>query len=383
MPTAPPTRAALLTPAGRSAIATVAVHGPQAAAYADRYFTSFGGKRLAEAEVGRILVGFWKGREEEPGEELVVARTADDMVEIHCHGGVQASRRILRHLEEAGCRPITWQQWPSIQQADPLSAQARHLLPEAPTERAALHLWDQCQGALWREVGQLVALLESDRAAEAASRIERLLQLAPVGLHLARPWSVVLAGPPNVGKSSLLNRLVGYQRAIVLDMPGTTRDVLHATTALEGWPVQFSDTAGIRTSTDPLEEAGIDKARALLAAADCVVVLHDATCLRPGELDHSLRDLPSAIQVVNKIDLADPPQADLQGSLSTSAETGEGVPELIAAIVQHLVPQPPAEGEAIPFLPHHVETLRQTLECLRRRNVPEAASCLRSMSAGS
>src|SRR5690606_16577637 len=95
------------------------------------------------------------------------------------------------------------------------------------------------------------------RFEEARRRLAALVDRAPLGLHLTRPWHVALAGAPNVGKSSLLNAVLGYGRAIVFDQPGTTRDVLDAVTAIDGWPVRLTDGAGLRESVDALEAAGV------------------------------------------------------------------------------------------------------------------------------
>lgn len=219
----------------------------------------------------------------------------------------------------------------------------------------------------------MITAIEAANFEIADQQIAQLLRLGPFGLHLTRPWSVVLAGPPNVGKSSLLNKMIGYDRAIVLDMPGTTRDVLHATTALDGWPVQFSDTAGIRLSDDTLEQAGIIKAKGALQQADLVLVLHDATNLRPHELDDSLKELPAAVHVVNKIDLATDLQLPSSGEmLATSAVTGQGVPQLISAIVDHLVPVRPGDGQAIPFTLRQIGELEQARQLLQNQQ-PDAA----------
>lgn len=371
------TTATVLTPPARGAIATVAVRGPQAVASADRYFHGLGKLPLADAEVGRILVGHWRENDQQPGEELVVAKLAEELVEIHCHGGLQASRQVLNHLQSAGCELESWQQWNSATHDDAIVAEAHLALPEAATTQAALHLWDQCQGALSRELTAIIALLDEPNFEVATQRIDQLLRLAPLGQSLTRPWSIVLAGPPNVGKSSLLNKIVGYDRAIVLDMPGTTRDVLHATTALDGWPVQFSDTAGIRVSDDQLEQAGIAKAKAALISADLVIVLHDAAQLRPDELDKSLRELPSALHVVNKIDLAgdlELPQS--REMLATSAVTGEGISELITAIVEHLVPEVPQPGAPLPFTTRQLDALRDAAQCIEQRHADSAKSAL-------
>lgn len=375
-----PTTAAVLTPPARGAIATISVQGPAAVALSDRFFTSLGKAKVCDANVGRILVGHWQAEGEPVGEELVVARLADEVVEIHCHGGVQASQRILKHLASAGCQIESWQARTISEHADAIMSEARLELPRAVTSQAALHLLDQANGALSREIDTIGKLLGSSNFEVAEQQLAHLLSLAPFGKHLTQPWLIVIAGPPNVGKSSLLNKIVGYDRAIVLDMPGTTRDVLHATTALDGWPVQFSDTAGIRTSDDAIEQAGIAKAKAALKTADLVIVMHDATDLKPDELDQSLQELPSALHVVNKIDLADDVRVPSSNEmLATSAVTGQGVPQLITSIVSHLVPYVPQAHEPIPFTNRQIEGLRQAQQQLHRRQTDDALQSLQTL----
>lgn len=375
-----PTTAVVLTPPARGAIATVSVQGPEAAALADRFFTSLGKIGVCDANVGRILVGHWQAEDEPIGEELVVAKLAPELVEIHCHGGVQASQRILKHLASAGCQVQSWQSRTTSEHADAIIAEAKLELPQAVTSQAALHLLDQANGALTREIVTIGNLLDNANFEVAQEKLEHLLSLAPFGRHLTQPWLIVIAGPPNVGKSSLLNKIVGYDRAIVLDMPGTTRDVLHATTALDGWPVQFSDTAGIRVSDDEIEQAGIAKAKVALKTADLAIVMHDATDLKPDELDQSLKELPAALHVVNKIDLADDLQVPESGEmLATSAVTGQGVPELISSIVSHLIPNVPQAHEPIPFTSRQIDGLRQLHQQVQQRQIDDALQTIQTL----
>ena len=129
---------------------------------------------------------------------------------------------------------------------------ARRLPGPSPCARRR-YLLDQYHGALESEIEAIRTLLRElqPNIDAAASRLETLLGRASIGLHLVRPWRVTIAGPPNVGKSSLLNALAGFERAIVFDQPGTTRDVLTVLTAIDGWPIELADTAGWRDSERP------------------------------------------------------------------------------------------------------------------------------------
>src|SRR5205814_9029049 len=140
-------------------------------------------------------------------------------------------------------------------------------LARAPTLRAAEVLVEQQLGALEGEVTRALARLPDDPAG-ASDVVDALVRRAVVGLRLVSGWTVALAGRPNVGKSRLLNALAGYRRAIVDPSPGTTRDVVTVRTALDGWPVELADTAGLRAPGDPLEAAGIALARARQRDAD-------------------------------------------------------------------------------------------------------------------
>ena len=145
------------------------------------------------------------------------------------------------------------------------------------------------------------------------------------GLH------VVLAGPPNVGKSSLLNRLAGEERAIVTPIAGTTRDALRETIHIEGIAIVLIDTAGLRESTDELEQLGMARTRSELERSDVVLAVHDATS-RAARLD----PIPSGnarLDVYNKVDLT-PNFTPPPGALGVSAKTGQGIAELRDAMVK-------------------------------------------------
>jgi tRNA modification GTPase len=244
---------------------------------------------------------------------------------------------------------------------------------------------DQYHGALRREVEAIHGMLSEGNSGKAAERIERLLNLADFGLHLTRPWRVVIVGRPNVGKSSLVNALAGYQRAIEFDQPGTTRDVVSVTTAFDGWPVELSDTAGLHPTSDEMELAGIALALDELRRADLAVWLLDANILT-GETAQSVEEIVAqqaedvaapwnrlrTLIVVNKCDLAAPP-AHWEGDfLAVSATVGTGLPELIETVARRLVPQAPPAGGAVPFTLRQIKLLREALEHFR--HAPSAAA---------
>ena len=172
----------------------------------------------------------------------------------------------------------------------------RAALAQARTERTAAILLDQYHGALRRALDAIdahcrMAFTVQDGRSETTSceNVETLLARVPLGLHLTQPWRVVLAGRPNVGKSSLMNALAGFQRRSYITSPGTTRDVVTVTTAIDGWPVELCDTAGLHAAGSAVEQAGVARAREALAAADLVLLVFDRS--RPWcEADQELLD---------------------------------------------------------------------------------------------
>jgi tRNA modification GTPase len=323
-----------------------------------------------------------------PGEEVVVRRRSDSSVELHCHGGTAAVAAIGQILAERGCQIVSWQQWAQSRQSDAIAAAAILALAQARTERTALILLDQYHGALRSAVERARQSLAGGNLASARQQLAALLARADLGRHLTDPWRVVLAGWPNVGKSSLINALLGYQRAIVHPAPGTTRDVVAATTALEGWPVEFRDTAGLRTGGHPVERAGVARARDELHTGDLVLLIFDAGQPWSSAAEALCRSRPDALLVHNKCDLpaaagvaawANPERT---AGISTSALTGEGLDDLIRAVVTRLVPHPPLPGGPVPFTAEQSGHLRAALASLERDDATSAAEALETMLAG-
>jgi tRNA modification GTPase len=369
----------VLTPTGRGAVAVVAVASSRATDAVAYYFRANNGRSLAEQRIAAIVYGRWNS----DGEDLVVCRRTEELVEIHCHGGSQSVVAIAADLTAQGCEQIPWQDWLARQDDDALKVEAQIALAQATSTRTALILLEQYRGALRQELQAIYnLLLNSDATAE--QRLAVLLATAELGMHLTRPWQVVIAGRPNVGKSSLINALVGYRRAIVFDQPGTTRDVVTAATVIEGWPVVLSDTAGMHEASDQIETAGIELAKQRLKNADLVVWVFDAAesqalsyqDLMMQEVNGLGLQLPGKqLLVLNKIDRVSDP--NLSGELlATSATTGEGVDSLLIAIANSLVPEVPASGSAVLFTERQEQAMRAGLEFCRAGETARGAEML-------
>ena len=207
--------------------------------------------------------------------------------------------------------------------------------------------------------------------------LDGLLVWANFGLHLSTPWSVTLTGRPNVGKSSLINALLGYQRSIVFNEPGTTRDVVTGETALEGWPIILADTAGIRRGAGELESAGITLARERLQAADLCLVLIDLSQTPTVDDDEFLNQWPDAIVVAHKCDLPDQWREHLPNhAIKVSSLSGEGLNELQKQIVSRLIPAVPPPGTPIPITARQVDILTAARNSTTKVDFRNAINCL-------
>ncbi len=357
--------AAVLTPAGRSAVATIAVEGPCAVEQVEPLFVSASGRRLSRLDVGAIAFGCWgKPR----GEEIVVCRTTRG-VEIHCHGGAASSSAILESLSPQVDIATTPTPWLEAEYPGRIEQTAVLALASSSTLPTAARLLSQLHGALRRELDLVVSDLRSENARRAQDRLKSLLEEAPFGQHLTEPWQVVLSGPPNAGKSSLINRILGYERAVVFDQPGTTRDVVSSISPLDGWPVLWCDTAGIREAKDDLEQQGVERALDVGRRADCMLRVLDVEQWRRQAAPDS-GESADAIQVINKIDLARDVRLP-QGSVGVSAATGQGVSELLELVSRKLTGRAPSDFDR-PLLftkeqVESVETAYTALETLDRQ----------------
>jgi tRNA modification GTPase len=356
---------ALATPPGRSALALIRLSGRGAfdvAARALRPFRPDPPRTVHRVQVVHPVTG-------ELGDEALTAcfpgprsYTGEDLVEISTHGGLLAPAAVVAALVAAGARPAAPGEFTRRAvlngKLDLLQAEATGDLIDAGSPAQARRALQQLDRGLSTRLEQLRADLlelealiaydidfpEEDEGPVPPERVERawrtvrdrlaqLLATAPEGERLRGGALLVIAGRPNAGKSSLFNALLGTERAIVTEVPGTTRDAIEAQAVLEGFPFRLVDTAGLRASDDRVEKIGIEVSRKYLAAADLVLFCEDAGA-GSGERDHRERDEFLAqvnapvVAVVTKVDLANRLTAYPPNRLGVSAVTGEGLAEL-------------------------------------------------------
>ncbi|MGC4005894.1 MAG: 50S ribosome-binding GTPase [Pirellulales bacterium] len=354
-------RATLLTPQGRGAVAVVRLSSESGCDALTAHFLPASGRPWQAPIDGRICYGRWRGAH--GVEDVVVARRGDDW-EICCHGGDAASRAILDDLATHDVSIVLWtdcfdRQPAALAQARTLPA-ALVLARQSPTLLATLA--ERASGLRCAAEGE--ALLED---------VARLHATARWGKHLIEPWRIVIAGPPNVGKSRLLNALTGYDRAIVFDQPGTTRDVVTALVGHDGWIWEVSDTAGIRAldalpgTQDELEAEGIARAEARLAAADAAMLVFDGTQPWNAAAQALVDAHPAALVVFNKCDLAMTRDMRPPG-LAISAERGIGLDALRADIHRRLDVPPWSTMDAVIYDSRMVEFLDILRERVRKHS---------------
>jgi tRNA modification GTPase len=346
--------AALATPPGRSALAVVRVSGAGAFDVVRQVVPTF----RAEPRVARLAA--FVAADGTPIDRGIClafpaphSYTGDDTVELTCHGGLVAPARLLEALHAAGARPAFPGEFTRRAvlngRLDLVQAEAVGDLIDATAPAQAGLALRQLEGHLSRRLEELrdalvglEALLGYDidfpeeddgpvprprivaALDDVAARIDRLVATAPAGERLREGALVVLAGRPNAGKSSLFNALLGTERALVTEIPGTTRDAIEAHTSFLGWPVRLVDTAGLRDSPDRLERMGVEVGRRWLAGADLVLLCIEGEREPDGE-EKAVIDGQASVLVRTKADLGGDAAGD---GCPVSVVTGEGLDRL-------------------------------------------------------
>jgi tRNA modification GTPase len=333
--------------------------------------------------------------------------TGEDVLELQAHGGPVVLQLLL-----ARCLDVAAQALPRLRLAEPgefteraflndkldlAQAEAVSDLIEASTEAAARSAGRSLAGAFSQQVEGLRERLvrlrllveatldfpeeEIDFLEKADARgqldgvrtaLQALLDQAHQGALLREGIRLVLAGQPNVGKSSLLNALAGAELAIVTPIPGTTRDKVSQTIQIEGVPVHVIDTAGLREATDEVERIGIARSWSEIAQADLVLFLHDLTRLGQTDYDAGETDIagrlppgPQVVHVYNKLDARRLPPGLPQPHVALSAKTGEGLEALRRLLLEQVGWHAQPEGVFI-ARERHLRALRRTAEHLAR-----------------
>jgi tRNA modification GTPase len=419
---------ALATPPGESGIALVRMSGPAALTYAGHIFTPVTPPPAAERPSHSLTLGWLTEASGAVLDQVLLgvmraphSYTGEDVVEFNCHGGSQAVRACLRLCLAEGARPAEPGEFTERaffhDKIDLTQAEALQGLIRAQSEQGLKIAAHQLQGHFREQIAaledQLIAVdaaliasldfpeevgdFDRDGAAaslrQVASVLERLLVSADRGAIYRDGVRLVICGKPNVGKSSLLNRLIEQDKAIITDIPGTTRDIIEERINLNGIPLRLMDTAGLRETGDVVERIGVDKTKEALETADIILFVLDAAAeFTPEDAQAGAAVAnfsPRIIRVFNKIDALEQGEIDaltpirraeiffdnwdpsIESAL-ISVQTGAGLEELWAAIARRLLGPGVNEGQelmvnlrqrqALQTCQERVEELQQSLD---------------------
>ncbi len=393
------TIAAIATGAVLSAIGIVRISGPDTLSVLDRVFTPLSGRPMSERPDRKLILGSLTAP---TGAVLdiclaTVSRapnsyTGEDTAELQCHGSPVVLRQALEALFAAGARqagPGEFTRRAFLNgRMDLTQAEAVIDLIDAQTPRAAENAAGQISGAISRRTDaiydELTAVCSHYHAVldypdediepfelaayrtvldAAADRLRKLGDTFRRGSILKNGVSCAILGRPNVGKSSLLNLLVGYDRAIVTDIPGTTRDTIEDKAVLGGVLLRLMDTAGLRDTDDPVEQLGVQRSRSAAGAAELVFAVLDGSVPLTAEDEAVMtaaKNAPHAIFLKNKSDL--PSAWEQEGVLSFSAVTGEGLSALEAAVSSLYPPNAAAQAGEMLTNPRQADAVARALE---------------------
>ncbi|NLB18072.1 MAG: tRNA uridine-5-carboxymethylaminomethyl(34) synthesis GTPase MnmE, partial [Syntrophomonadaceae bacterium] len=331
---------AISTPPGEGGIALVRISGFQALEIAAQFIESRGGQELAELKSHTLTLSLVKDDDNQIVDEVLVgimraprSYTGEDVVEINCHGGTLATRKALDLAVRAGARlaqPGEFTRRAFLNgRIDMVQAEAVIELIRARSEKALVLSAQNLQGALSKSVkeveGQLILVNSRIEASIdfpeevgdppwqeielSLVKAQAQLQALVAGGKRTRVYrdgvKVAIVGKPNVGKSSLLNVLVRQDKAIVTEIPGTTRDIIEDYINIKGIPVRIMDTAGIRATQDAIESIGVEKTRAAMGEAEIILFMADASSGLTAEDEEILKELEQShkLIIINKDDI--------------------------------------------------------------------------------
>ncbi len=388
------TIAAVSSPPGEGAIALVRLSGSKAVAIADQIFR-------AKAKPSEMASHFQQLGEVVEGERVVdqvmlsvhrapASYTGEDVVEISCHGGVLVTARVWETCLRAGARAARGGEFTERAflhgKLDLTQAEAVIDLIRAQTDLALRSATEQLEGRLGERISQLredlislIANLEAYidfpdediepdvgdafrmRLAGIREKIDALLATADQGRIFREGVRVVIYGATNAGKSSLLNRLLGFPRAIVSEIPGTTRDTIEEVVNLRGIALRLTDTAGLRASADAIEQEGMARTERSRATADLVLHVVDVSEPRPGKLTAEVAE-GAELVILNKSDLPEHPDWKDCDALRISCTTEDGLAGLEDAILAKVGEQKWEGTSAVAINARHRDCLRRALE---------------------
>ena len=407
------TIAAIATNLGESGVSIIRVSGDKALNIVSTIFRGKSDRKLDDIKTYTMRYGFIIDRDtEEKLDEVIVSYmkgprsfTAEDTIEINCHGGVVITRRILEEVVKAGARlalPGEFTKRAFLNGRIDLSqAEAVIDIITAKTELSAKSALEQSGGKLSREIMilrdrllEVIAHIEAtvdypeddleevtaDRAKvsiqDIVERVNELLSSADEGKILREGLSTVIVGKPNVGKSSILNALLMETRAIVTDVPGTTRDVIEEYISIDGIPVKIIDTAGIRDTEDVVEKIGVERSREKVGSADLVVLVLDISrelSEEDKEVINFIKD-KKYIVLLNKVDLKpkinkeDIKELNSNYIINFSAKTGEGLDRFKEVIKELFFKGEVRAKEVMVTNTRHKEALIKARESLSSAN---------------